>query len=202
MADWPIAHHLCTGNSCPVNPDIANQDASMTTSCGGSNSHGQKCPLLCEEGYTKSQDLACTAGSWNTPMCEGMATQWWSVGVGSNACCTTRAVPVSCNRLTHHADCCIGLARLTGLPPKCHTWVVVMHCLECMMPPHTATTPSTCPVNPGIVNQHPSMSTGCSAWHSHGQVCTLLCAVGYTKSGDLSCQHGAWNAPTCDGMAI
>ena len=67
-----------TGNACPVDPSIANQHASMSTSCSTSHGHGQMCTLLCSDGYTKSGDLTCTAGSWDAPACDGMARLCWS----------------------------------------------------------------------------------------------------------------------------
>ena len=78
--------NTATGDPCIVNPGIANQHTSMSTACSGSNSHGQVCTLVCQVGYTKSSDLTCTAGSWDTPLCDGMAADGWQDGQGSEGC--------------------------------------------------------------------------------------------------------------------
>ena len=68
----PVPHPFHpTGNPCPPNPGVANQKA--TWGCTGSLTHGSTCVLLCEPGYTKSADLTCTAGAWNTQTCDGVA---------------------------------------------------------------------------------------------------------------------------------
>jgi len=59
------------GDTCPADPGVTNQQAGQD--CTGSLNHGNTCILKCLPGYTKSGDLTCTAGEWDSPTCEGMA---------------------------------------------------------------------------------------------------------------------------------
>ena len=57
-----------------------------------------------------------------------------------------------------------------------------------------------CLTNPDVANQ--LVPWDCTNSTDDTSVCTLECAQGFTKTGDLVCLAGIWSSETCVGMEV
>ena len=99
-------------------------------------------------------------------------------------------------KLTHIRN--VDAAILDMLLPYCfipisYYWLTCNCQLSIFSPCFTGL---SCNDDPAIANMHGSMS--CADNNTHNATCTLVCANGFTKSGDLTCTNGTWDDQTCN----
>eukprot|EP00054_Salpingoeca_dolichothecata_P028658 m.219346 g.219346 ORF g.219346 m.219346 type:complete len:3133 (-) comp26284_c0_seq1:107-9505(-) len=172
----------CNPESCAEPPELPESAAS--SSCLADSPHGTSCELLCNAGYTPSDEFTCRKGQWTEPECQPASCGTIPVvpfGDVDRECDTDH--DSSCN-----VECNAGYVkdpnnRFDDLFCSLGRWVVPK-CVPapCERPPQ--------PVANGELQ--------CEGEVEHGSKCAIDCDEGFSLTGEYVCQFGQFEGtPRC-----
>ena len=178
-ADGTLTSAACEVKQCTLSDETMDEHYLDLGDCDAQMSHSASCNPTCERGYSLASPLQC----WDGRLVKGDCVP--------NACVVS--IPENASAGTCSAE---TLGHGESCRPTCDPGYTLHGETECAYGKLTSATckPSACELDSTSISCHGDVGD-CPSTLQHGQSCQPTCNAGYTPTGSLLCNKGAFVAP-------
>jgi len=173
---------LCEPHVCAKVPLVLN--SGDLSACAGATS-GSHCEVSCEKGFVKVGDLFCNSGVWTQARCRAV-----------ESCERVPTIPYAEKSIFECIDTPVGRS-CGGF--RCHPGFDPVGGLDCEMGEFSLPRCLEARCAQALPVQYSLLKPDECRDMESGGVCPLQCQEGYSKTGDLLCDRGTFNAASCMG---